>query len=478
MVGLRVVAVLLAAVAVSVAGCNSGGAGPATPPANGGTTNGGSGGSTTNGGTTEPVSTNGEGQTAAVVKTHIVLDSAVRVVASDDLIVFGTAVPNGVDYVIPSATDDTATAGVGDIPFPERYGSRTFVVAGRKIVLVNPSNQLEVFDTTAKTLATVPGSQVTLAPLPVAADGAGHMQADGSLVAMINDTSAVTDGNAIKVLDVSGDDPVVISFPTPADFLGMFDQVAIDAETREVVAYGSNPGSVIYLFNIDDPNGAPGVYDLFERGYLQQGVQMAYEDHLVLYTNGEDQDVTLLDTTTDNITVMTNNPANLNGPLALRGGSLTYFQDASSEDSVFGAGRVWRSAIGPTADAPDSTLAVVTDYVDATGDTPSAFGILGYGATTAITPDGQYWLLAGDAYPDDDIDYLQISTGGKFAILDDPEGTSRHGRLIGANVSASADTIAFMSRRQISEDDDTLFEIDDVVLSFVRVEDLPELLEP
>ncbi|NLX07631.1 MAG: hypothetical protein GXY33_21040 [Phycisphaerae bacterium] len=381
----------------------------------------------------------------ALVKTLISLSlNPGRIEAGDDIVVFGD---NDTVYWLKASTTDPNATTATEITGGTLFGTRNFRVAGKKVALVRGSNQVAIFDTETGILTDVPGSQIELDPfvMPVEVQAPGHMAADGSLIATINDADEVEDGNVIKVIDVSGSSPQVISFPNPDGFEGSFDQVAVDATTGRVAAHGESPGEMIYVFDVDDPNAIPLAIDVFEDGF-QDNVQMAIDGDYIIYGQGASDDRALLDVTDGTITVFTNNPASPSLPVAIKGGSFGYFMFAEEADMT-DDGQLFRSAIGEVADAPGSTTAGQLDNLGSQSACVSG-GIAGYGRTMCITPDGSRWFIAGIGPVDAAVEHLQMSTGGDFETFDDPFNESQTGTLMATDVSCSSNTVAFRALRQ------------------------------
>lgn len=427
-------------------GNGGGGGGGGNGDGNGGDGGGGNGDGGGGGG--------GE-QLPALIKTHIELKADGyfttdgKIDAGDDLVVFG--LPNTGIYYFKASTAKPEIDAATEIPNSGAlFDARSFKVAGKKIALVRSNNRVAIWDTATETLSdNVPG--VILHNLPVEANRPGHMTSDGNLIATINDPGATSDGNALKVIDVSGATPTVISFPTPEEFQGTFEQAVVDAETRTLLAHGRNPGVLLYVFDLDAPNAAPLSFDLFESGF-QNNVHMAYDRGVVIYNQGDN--VVLLDVTDAANTpqVFDNNPSNLNAAVALAGGSFAYFVWA--EDADMGPQPdLLRSAIGRVTAAPAATMAGQFDSVFSSGppECVQDGGLLGYGSSVAITPDGSRWFLAGIAAPEPDYDFLQMSTGGKFQTFDDPDNDTATGFVMATEVSCSANTVAFWALRQTAD---------------------------
>jgi hypothetical protein len=418
---------------------------------------------------------------SALIKTHIDIgdypSSARRIEAGDDLVVFATN--EGIFYFVAS-TADADLESATEIPNSAAlFGNHNWKVVGKKIALVRSTNAVSIFDTQTGALVDISAGDISLDPFVQPSDPykPGHMTSDGALIATINDasdSSSVNDGNAIKVIDVSGSTPQIISFPTPEAFSGAFDQVAIDAETRQVAAHGDNPDDLVYVFDIDNPAAAPQVFDFFDREGFGDQVQMQFDGAHILYHVRFENRSAFLNLADDTlIRFPVNQEFDPTSPLALQGGSFGYFLAAESADSISAAnGVVWRSAIGPVSGAPNATLATQLDYVDTSGDTPEFYGEYGYGSTLAITPDGARWFIAGEGPIDDNSDLLQMSAGGRFNVFTDPDGDTATGRVQATDVSCSANTVAFWVLRQTNLDG--AFPEDHWVPGFIVLERLAE----
>ncbi|MCH8966270.1 MAG: hypothetical protein IID43_01200 [Planctomycetes bacterium] len=472
---------------ITQSGCESAaGTGGGTTDGGGTTNDGGTDGGDTDGGGTNGDGTDGgetdDGSTLpALVKTRISLqfdgiaDPSGKIQAGDDLVVYGLPNKGVFCFVASHANSDTSSASV--IPNSAAlFGFRNFVVAGKKVALVGSTNAVSIFDTVDSTQVDIPGTQITLAPLPIDANEPGHMVSDGDLIATINEVgefaaNPVDDGNPIKVIDVSGSEPVVISFPNPLEF-ARFDQVAVDAGSRRVAAVG---GGDIYVFDIDNPASAPRMFDFglgSSLGLVSNEVQIRIDGDWILFHDSSDFDprVSLLNVTDGTVTHFNNNPTQRDAPVALAGGSFAYFQFREVADAIFSADTVYRSAIGRVDDAPNSTLAGQLDAIGS--DTPDCVdgGIAGYGSTLAVTPDGSRWFLAGEGPVGRVMEHLQMSTGGAFEPFEDTEGDTQTGTVMATDVSASSNTVAFRALRQVPGAG--CMTIDDWVIGFIILDRL------
>lgn len=469
-------------------------------PSNGGPIPNGN--SNTNGNDNDNTGTSSD----AVIKTQITLGASGKIDIGEDLIVFGVgsdeaAVSSnqdpGVHYLVPSMTTSATTAGTTIPNSASLFGTRDFVVTGRKVALVRSTGAVSIYDTQSETLSDIPSTQINVDPM-VDANRPGQMRADGGYIATINNDNVVSDGNVIKVIDVTGATPTVISFPNPPDALSdpetSFDQLDIDAATMRVAAISDN--DVIYVFDIQNPNAAAVQIDLgiaADRGSFDGRSQFQFDNGTILYHQfpdiGDrlpglgDNHAALIDVDADTITVFDENPTTANTPLALKHGSFCYFvwrenADAGDENNSY------RSAIGTVGDAPSATLASQSDryaFRSTTIDTSAGSTVIpiedcldqkliGYGATCSVTPDGSRWFIAGWGPVDRNFDYVQMSTGGVFSDFADPDGNTLTGSLMGSDVVCSDDAAAFRALRQ--EESSGCLTNDEWVLGFIVLDRL------
>ncbi len=467
----------------------------------GGMSGGGNGNGNGNGG-------GGNNTAGAIVKTQMTVGSAGKVAVGDNIVVFGVgsdeaAVSSnqeaGVHYFNPADVDNTTTS-VDMVPNSGTlFGTRDFAVALAKIALVRSTGAVSIFDTGDESLVDIAITDIAVEQMG-AANEPGQMRANGQYIATINNENTVTDGNVIKVIDVSGDTPTIISFPNPDDALNNpevnFDQVDVDATTMQVAAVSDH--DIIYIFDINNPNAAPMELDLgLNSGTdgFRGAQQMVFRNGHILYQenpspanvlpgNG-DVHTALIDVDTGDITTYTASPTTANSPLAMSDTTAMFFvwrEDADMGDE----NNSYRSAIGPVADAPDATLASQTDRYDfrttqvslasAGGETTFSQDdcldqkLIGYGATCAVTPDGARYFLAGWGPIDRNFDYIQMSTGGAFTDFDDPDGDTVTGALMGSDITCNNNIAAF---RGLREEPSAGCITDAVwVVSFIKIDEL------
>lgn len=431
----------------------------------------------------------------ALIKTNILMEDntlIMRPKAGDDLIVWGDS--ETVYYVVPSQMDGTETAG---IEFPEgtRFRWTHFAIAGKKVLLVTSLGEVRVFDTATGNFRDFPATDIVIENPQLSGDALpGLTQASGSFFATLNADFRVADGNAVKVIDVSGSDPdawQVLSFTIPEDDATGVDQVAVDAQSMRVAAH--DDFGQLWIWSINDPAAAPRQIDMglnTDLCCMNDSVQMQFEGDFILYQEDPTNfplglgttNAVLLNVNDGTKTVFTNNPTTHNLQVALAGGSFGYAVWKENGDSQRSAGTSFRSAIGEVTDAPGSTLASQFDtYALRTAnfsfdpitqeecfDDPK---LIGYGSIMSITADGSRWFLSGWGPIDSFLDYLQMSTGGAFTDFADPEQSTQSGSVMATDVSCSNDTVAFRALR--SEDSGLgCSAVDEWVLGFIVLDRL------
>ncbi len=405
----------------------------------------------------------GDGPTEdqALIKTQIsaglISGALVRIQAGDDLVVFETSETSTdmLAFIVPTQSD-SMTNSASEIPGGTTlYGVGNWIVVGKKVALVRSNNTVAIYDTTTPSVSPVDLSagEITLAPLPTAPYQAGHMTSDGQFIAVLTDMFEVDDGNAIKVIDVSGATAEITSFPNPEE-PGSPVQVAVNADSRQVAAYWGNS---IYVFDIDDPATGPLVFT-FNLGsplgdfHAQNPAQMQFDGPYILYRASSEGTTSLLNTVEGTVTNLTADAEfSMTLPVAMNGQSFLYFPSSESVDQIFSGATVTRSAIGTTIAPASLTLADQLGTIEVTRSDcldGREQGKIGYGSKMAITPDGEQWFISGEGAVDEDIDYLQMSVGGEFSLFEDPEDESHSGYVMASDVSASANTVAFWTLRQ------------------------------
>jgi len=423
-----------------------------------------------------------DNEAPALVKTQIVLgntsDALRRIEAGDDLVVFAS--PDSIQFIVPTEYEDTITEGTAIPGGGTLYETRTWKVAGKKVALTTGAGGVAIYDTVAGGNP-VEVSGVRLAPLPAEPYEAGHMASAGSYFGVICDPNEVSDGNPVKVIDVSGDTPAVISFPTPA--------TADQTDTPEQIVVDDNPARVavvwynyIYVWDITAPENPPleFLFNFGDLGDLDRSVQISFDDDFILLRGDRLEGVVgLLNIAEGTVPELGNKaPNSPNEEVALANGSFGYFAAEEDVDQIFTGGYVVRTTIG-TTDDPAALVAPnrLDEPIDVESDdcitTPGKYG---YGSSIAITPDGARWFIGGVDAIDYDIEFLQMSTGGAFELFEETataaEGRSETGYIMASDVSTSSNTVAFWALRQFP--DSGCITDDDWVVGFIVLDRLED----
>ena len=339
---------------------------------------------------------------------------------------------------------------------------------------------MDIYDTAQPDVdpVAIPPAEVTLASLPSEAYVAGHMTADGHYIAAITDLYEVDDGNALKVIDVSGATPVVTSFPTPEEEFDEPIQVAIDADAMQVAAAW---GNYIYVFDINAPADPPLAFK-FNLGselgdfHAQSPVQMQFQEGYVLYRADAEGTVALLNTMEPGgaVTNLGYDAEAITTPVAMNKTGFGYFPASEEVDQIYSGGTATRSAIGTLDDPAALKLADQLDTIEVTDECLAGRqqGKYGYGAKMAITNDGARWFISGEGAVDEDIEFLQMATGPTedFTLFEDADGDTKTGYVMASDVSVSSNTVAFWALRQAPGDG--CFTDDEWVVGFIVLDRL------
>jgi hypothetical protein len=358
-----------------------------------------------------------------VVKTKIPVAYKGRIAVSDSIISFGTGFTTGVEYIKPG------DVSARKIPNGDRFSSKFFAVAGDKIILADPNAYtISVFDTATQKMTDISESTLKLKLIMGDMQKGGSIQSSGNYAVVITDTSG-DDDSALKVIDVSGAEPKVIRFDgsgMPNSNQEIFKQAAIDANSG-FVAGGGGVERVLKVFNFKKPDADVKEFDLEQyRGVGE--AQMKFDDGKILFQTGEAYPRALiLDVTTGKITELSKAIFGM----ALSGGKYVYFasRDAKDKSSINA-----RAAVGTVGTQPK--------FSD--GETPiggsTSNGVVGFGSSAAITPDGKHIFIAG-AETVGRTERLQNFAGGKFSAMAD--SSVKPAFLQASDVVASNSIIAF-----------------------------------
>lgn len=421
---------------------------PPTPPTNGdgdgtngdGTNGDGTNGDGTNGDGTNGDGTNGDGTVGlTIVKTGIAVRHDAALLCGNDLIAFGTAAGSnivGVSYIIPSTAPTAGTP----VPNTELYDNSAFAVGGHTIFLAGSNTgslafQVSVFDATTGTITqTFTTDDIRLGRIPVSGDDPGNIQADGDYCVVICDQSTVTDGNIVKVIDVSSGTPVVTAFTNnPASSFFQVAQVAVDALSGTAVAVAND---TFYVYDIANPTAAPTEI-VAPNGIGDTQIEMN-GNYIVALDDQSYPEAFLVDLTTNAVVPLTD--AQGIADLDIGTSTFAFFADADANDSSGGS---QRAAVG-TVPGPGFTKAALDQYID--GSTENN-GLVGFGASMCVVPNDSYVFLADS--------YLQYSTGGaSFVVPADPAGADSYGTPAW-DVDASINTVGFKTANTRSDNTDT-----------------------
>ena len=346
----------------------------------------------------------------------------------EDLIAYGTGQLTGVSYFVPSQNPTTPTA------VPGTYRSTGFAIAHDKLLLADNNSQLTVFDPATATATVIPDTTINLSTIPADDDDdwASPIVSDGGLAITVNRADEVTDGHVLKLVDVSGSEPVVTALIDPPVNPS---QVVIDTEEQVVVMYGAD---AFYMYDLTQPGAAPIEFDLSE----QDGIinRFAYDSGQMIYAARSSLDnLRVLNTSTGTSTVLAENPGNRDQAVAINGGTFAYFLARSANnydtyaDPPTSSTIMYRACIGAAA-----TLAVTEAAVAGGDPNDNEPGWWGYGVDLGITPDGSYIFMSGNRSIDELTEHLQVSVGGPFQVFVD--GTDY---LNASDVDVSATLVAF-----------------------------------
>ncbi len=380
-------------------------------------------GTTTTGGTTQTGGTSAT-ETQLTVQTGLTVtqtEIAVRFDSSielgDDLIVFGTGNLTGVGYIVPSTDPAAAT------PIPGEFRNVGFAVAGQKVLLFDDQFQLTVYDTETATATAIDPNIVLLSTLPTHEDQEilSPVVASGTLALTLNRKDEVEDGHVLKLIDLSGAEPVVTSLIDPPTGIA---QIAIDGDEQIAVVQGVDH---FYVYDLSDPAADPRDIDL--SGGLGILGPFVYDAGQILYVVSDtEENIRLVDVETGTVSAPALNPGNRDLPLALHAGTLAYFLKRVPNDTY---ATIYRGAVVTDAGAVEGGTA---------DDDPddNSHPWYGYGSDVAITPNGQRIFISGNEAVDTTTDFLQVSTGGVFQVF-----AAGSGYLNATDVEASATLIAF-----------------------------------
>ena len=381
--------------------------------------------------------TGGEGEIdLTAVSTKIEMHQQGMIRAGDDLIAYGFGGFNGVDYIIPSEFETDGT-GLG-IPGGDGFQAGNFAVAGKKIALT--SNFLvSIYDTETETMTEIPEADVRLVNSPSGQRAQGTLQADGNLIIVRNDDSVT--GNHAAVIDVTGATPVVIDLasPTGENEISGIGHAVVDAEARVAVGTTSLSGvDTFVVWDLDNPAAEPVLY-AFDRG-IDDALMQIEGDFLLFHDAAFDSMVEICALNYTDGTFTTSSEAK--GSVALNGGSFLFFLNRAANDNNGGDSRSAIGSMDATTDIAsfiEAGDAAGANFID--GSTTNN-GVFGWGQMGAITDDGNLIFVSGfDTVGSGE--YLQVSNGGGFSVVQCPTCIDDDYGARGSNVDIYGNTVAF-----------------------------------
>ncbi len=370
--------------------------------------------------------------TLTAVSTKIDMHQQGMIKAGDDVIAYGYGGFSGVAYIIPS--EFTAGDPGLEIQDGDSFQAGNFEVAGTKIALASNS-LVSILDTATQKMTDIPETDVRLVNSPSGQLALGTLQADGELIIVRNDEGVT--GNHAAVIDVSGKTPVVIGLasPTGDNEINSIEHAVVDADAGVAVGTASVGGADTFVvWDLDNPDTEPTLYP-FEDGIGDALIQI--EGGFVLFHNTAGQ-ITALNFS-DEMFVSDQEAA---GQVALNGGGFVYFLDRDANDS---SGNDLRSAIGSIDEVGD--IATFNAAGDAAGDNfidgnTTNNGVIGWGQMGAISSGGGLFFISGRESVGSG-EYLQVSNGGTFSLVQCPTCIENPHGAAGTDVDIYGKTLAF-----------------------------------
>ncbi len=368
--------------------------------------------------------------------TDVRVDLFGDLVAGDDLIVVGTGLGSGVQYLIPSDPNPVAM----DIPGDEDYVISGFAVTGKHVILRNVDGEVFVFNTETTTMIAVNPEEFSVAGGP--AGVLPDFRAEGDLVAAVMDREKTTDGFLYKVMSIAGLTPQFVPMnnnpPGTSDPLTAFEtQVAIDGLFGLLAAQVDD---TIYFYNIAFNNLPPAAFDYSTFGGVSNQKPMWLDNTRLMYLAREQSPEGERIIHIARMNVGTTSPTPVSpatfDDFELNTGQFGYFAAQSNSDRILN--RQARSVFGRII---GQTPAVDSDAVNnpAVGDDRDD-GVLGFGQTIALSPNGEYRFIAGDG-AEDVGDLLQISKDVSWEVFNDPRATDETDTLLRARDVTSSDNV-------------------------------------
>lgn len=319
------------------------------------------------------------------------------------------------------------------------HDREAFAFGGTKLVVRDRfSGGLYVFDTQTEQATAISDDSINMG----GSGGPNLWEVDGDLIATVNSTVTTADGpgKRIKLVDISDLSSVAIT-PFEVNPTGTPDGIDLDATSGRVVV---RSGDSLFIYTISDPNAAPAEHP---RGALQGGLghgDVGIDGTTVAFFD-DDENVTVLDLGSGAFTQATRNPGRQNRGCALCGGRLCYFAMQTADDGGT-VSQINRALLAATTSI-NSPVDPAGDFINGVDEND---GRVGFGATTAISPDGQYAFVAGEvAVGVDEMERLSMSTaGGDFQPVADSDDALNV--LRAAGVACSDNLVAFLIPESLS----------------------------
>ncbi len=324
------------------------------------------------------------------------------------------------------AKEVTAPAGMD-------HDRNAFAFAGKKLVVRDGfSGSLFVFDTTTEQARAIASASINMG----GSGGPNLWETEGTLIATVNSSVTTQDGDGklIKLVDISNINAFVVT-PFDVDPTNTPAAIDLDAVGGTVVVRG---GDTFYLYDVNSPNVAPMQ---FTRSALQGGTgtsDVQIDGNFVAFFD-DDDNFTLLDTTSGTFSQPTRNPGRENRGLVLESNRFAYFTLQNADDG--GGVAVVNRALGGSTSDVTSLIDPAGTFVNATNDND---GRVGFGATLGLSANGRFLFVAGEtAVGVNEQERLYLSVDGAgFLPVDDADDSLNV--LRAAGVAASDNLVAFL----------------------------------
>lgn len=348
--------------------------------------------------------------------TEVATRSDTMIATGEDLIVFGTGFPNGVKYL--KVGDSQAT----EIPEGDTFSSRLFWACGKKIILTRKT-QVGVFDTESGSLHMIPESEISLYNPVGGLHGGCQLKTDGYLVATINRATQVADHTILKVIDVSGDSPVIIPIKN-ADYLDR-DVSSVDVDAEHGVVAVSSQAKKLVAAAVVAPFASQQTFDLADQGGVGKQ-QIFVEDDWITYAD-DDQKIRVLKLESGASKAVTDVPfASSGNGFAVRKGRVAV---AMPNEKV---GSRYKFAVGDLDDSPS--------MIPGTGEPiESTSASLGMAGCAAIAIDKTVFLAGTPGGGIGVGERLQVLTDNKWTPVTDSSGNA----IPAIDVTTSMGLLAF-----------------------------------